>query len=69
MYKSGEGVPQDYAEAFFWTSPAAASETRPAKRDRLGEWRDVVGSHLDEKVLLQTQQRVHKWRKEHPLNP
>jgi len=69
MYESGEGVSQDYAEAYYWMSLAASQETRPAKRDEMTERRDNAGSHLTDGVLVETRERVHKWATDHPLKP
>jgi len=68
MYDSGEGVSQDYAEAYFWMSLAVSLETRPAKREEIAERRDVAGSHLTEAALTETRDRIRKWTEEHPSN-
>jgi TPR repeat protein len=65
MYESGEGVAQDYAEAYYWMSLAASFETRPAKRDELSERRDELASHLAAAMLEQTHDRVSKWAEAH----
>jgi len=61
LYANGQGVPQDYAEAYFWYSLGAA--TIPA----FSGDRDNVASNLTKTVLLQTQERTRKWFEDHPV--
>ena len=60
LYEDGNGVPQDYAEAYFWYSVAVAkTPTYSGNRDR-------AASKLTKTILLQTQARAGKWAEEHP---
>jgi|ERR1035437_680412 hypothetical protein len=65
-YTLGDGVPTDYAEAYFRFSVAAAGKVGNIKPEDIGKLRDEVGSHLTNAVLLQTQALVRKWFKAHP---
>jgi len=65
LYVSGEGVTQDYAEAYFWLSLASAAETNSAKRDDLARQRDEACSHLTESARAETLQRLRKWTDAH----
>jgi TPR repeat protein len=59
LYAAGSGVPQDYAEAYFWLSLASASGHHSATNGV--DDRDLAASHLTKTVLLETQQRASKW--------
>ena len=61
LYANGQGVPQDYAEAYFWYSLGAA------KLPAFSGDRDNVASNLTKTVLLQTQERTRKWFEDHPV--
>jgi hypothetical protein len=58
MYANGEGVPQDYSEAYFWLNLAAAltsDDPEPAR------YREVVEAKLSPAVLLPIQKRCREW--------
>ena len=59
LYADGRGVPQDYAEAYFWLS-LASSKGSHSSTDGVDD-RDLAASHLTKTVLLQTQERARKW--------
>lgn len=59
LYEYGQGVPQDYAEAYFWFSLASA------RQPHYSENRDNVASQLTKTILLQTQERARKWLENH----
>jgi uncharacterized protein len=64
LYAEGNGVPQDYAEAYFWLSLANSSGSHS---DTNGvDDRDLAASHLTKTVLLETQERTRKWFAAHP---
>jgi TPR repeat protein len=65
IYASGNGVPQDYAESYFWLDLAASAEVGQASRERLVKARDEATSHLTPTVLLDTQKRAREWFDEH----
>jgi TPR repeat protein len=65
MYEEGNGIPQDYAEAYFWLDIAASGNSDSTIRDVLIKTRDVSASHLTSTILLQTQERARKWVENH----
>jgi hypothetical protein len=69
MYAAGTGVPQDYAEAYFWLDLAAAGKTEAMKPEDVVKLRDSMASHLTNTVLLQAQERARKWSENHPRLP
>jgi hypothetical protein len=60
LYEDGNGVPQNYAEAYFWFSLASA------KTPYYSVNRDRIASNLTKTTLLQTQERAQKWFEDHP---
>jgi hypothetical protein len=64
-YALGHGVPQDFAEAYFWLDLAAAGP--------LAEWaakdRDEAASHLTPADLSREQERARKWFEAHQTKP
>ena len=67
IYADGRGVPQDYAEAYFWLSLARANGSHSSTNGV--DDRDLAASHLTKTVLLQTQERARKWFEDHPGRP
>jgi len=65
LYAEGNGVPQDYTEAYFWLDIAASGNSEPTLRETIIKARDASASHLTQTVLLQTQERARKWFEEH----
>lgn len=65
MYTEGNGVPQDYVEAYFWLDIAASDNSDSAIRDVITKDRDTSASHLTPTLLLQTQERARKWVEDH----
>jgi hypothetical protein len=61
LYADGKGVPQDYAEAYFWMNLAASREDDVEARAKMAKGRDETASHLTPSVLLQVQQRARAW--------
>jgi hypothetical protein len=64
-YARGNGVPQDYSEAYFWLFLAEVGEPRYFKQEELAKERDNVMSHLTLDDLFHEQERVQKWLKAH----
>jgi hypothetical protein len=67
IYADGRGVPQDYAEAYFWLSLASANGGHSSTNGV--DDRDRAASHLTKTVLLQTQERARRWFEDHPGRP
>jgi hypothetical protein len=62
MYAQGNGVPQDYVEAYFWLDIVASSNSDST----VLKARDEAASHLTQNALLETQERARKWFEMHP---
>ena len=63
LYRLGEGVPQDYSEAYFWLSLAEANDNTSTTNGV--DDRDLAASHLTKAALLQVQDRARKWFEDH----
>ncbi len=57
----GQGVPQDYAEAYFWYYLAAASEPDASDTEQVAHLRDEAATHLAPADLSREQERARKW--------
>ena len=55
MYRNGQGVPQNYKEAYVWLSLAAAQSSAPQDAAKV---RDEVAKKLPPKDLIAAQQRA-----------
>jgi hypothetical protein len=64
-YRDGAGVPKDNTEAYFWLSLAATGKVEGVKQEDVAKARDEQAVHLTKTELLQTQERVQKWVKDH----
>jgi len=61
LYQDGKGVPQDYAEAYFWLDLAVSGKPDTVPQEDMIKARDTSASRLTPEVLLQTQTRARKW--------
>lgn len=71
LYFNGEGVPQSYAEAYFWYELAAALTHGP-NLIRFSRERDNAAARLSPAERNDVQQRAVRWFSEHgrqPANP
>jgi hypothetical protein len=66
LYAEGEGVPQDYVEAYFWFDIAASGKVPDLRRNEMVKSRDGSASRLTPSVLLRTQERARQWFEDHP---
>jgi hypothetical protein len=65
LYALGKGVPQDFAETYFWLDLAAAGPLAElAAKDR-----DEAASHLTPADLSREQERARKWFEDHKAKP
>ncbi len=64
-YEVGQGVPQDYAEAYFWFDLAASGAIEGTKQEDVAKDRDDVASHLTPAELSRVQERARKWFENH----
>lgn len=67
LYTLGQGVAQDDAEAYFWFDLAASADT--ANKERYITNRQNVGTRITADELAAVQQRLRKWKAEHPERP
>lgn len=69
LYEDGLGVPQDYAESYFWYSLATAyagSANGGQSASINAESRDRVAEHLTRTELTGVQENTRKWFEAHP---
>jgi hypothetical protein len=73
LYDKGQGVPQDYAEAYFWYAQAAGKLAPVLAGTSLtkgpAEHRDEAASHLTPADLSREQERARKWFEVHQAKP
>jgi len=69
LYRDGQGVPQDWAEAYFWLDLAAAGKLRAMLAKDAAKQRDKAASHLMPTDLSREQERARKWLEEHQAKP
>ena len=74
MYHKGEGVPQDYAQAYFWFYLAwfrlgASLPPSGSLTEQLAKLRDETASHLSPADLSREQERARKWFEAHQAKP
>jgi hypothetical protein len=67
-YHFGFGVPQDYAEAYFWDEMTVAHSEVSTDPKTDFDMQQEDASHLTKSVLLATQERARKWLEAHPSN-
>ena len=65
-YLAGEGVPRDYAEAYFWFDIACASKAREVVDGIRATQRDAAAVYLSPAELSREQGRARKWLEDHP---
>lgn len=64
LYSFGQGVPQNYVEAYFWLD-LAASVSGP-NQEKYAANRQMVGQHLTTDQVSDVQDRVAAWKAAHP---
>ncbi len=64
LYSIGQGVGQDFVEAFYWASLAAAVES--PKQQQYAANRQLIGTHLSMDQVQDVQDRVTAWLAAHP---
>ena len=62
------GVPQDFASAYYWLDLAAQESDSRKDRKDAGKVRDKAASHLKPAELSREQERVRAWLEQHPAN-
>jgi TPR repeat protein len=64
LYSLGQGLPQNYVEAYYWLDLAAA--VKGPKQEHYAQNRQLVGAHITTDELDAVQERVAKWLAAHP---
>ncbi|WP_420238001.1 tetratricopeptide repeat protein [Telmatobacter bradus] len=64
LYFMGQGVPQDYNEAYFWLDLAARSPG--PKQQQYASNRQLVGTHITTDDVEAAKDRVETWLATHP---
>jgi TPR repeat protein len=64
MYASGEGIPQDYVQAYKWFYLAAATLTEKQVRDEAAKRRDIVAARMTPAQLAEAQKLARDWKKQ-----
>lgn len=64
LYAFGQGVPQNYVEAYFWLD-LAASVSGP-NQEKYAANRQMVGQHLTTDQVSDVEDRVAAWKAAHP---
>jgi TPR repeat protein len=64
LYSIGQGVPQDYVEAYYWLDLAAAVEG--PRQQQYAQNRQMAGTHITVDELEEIEERVAKWQAAHP---
>ncbi|MGA3372496.1 MAG: tetratricopeptide repeat protein [Terracidiphilus sp.] len=64
LYSLGQGLAQNYVEAYFWFDLAAS--VKGPKQELYSQNRQRVGAHITTDELEEVQERVAKWLAAHP---
>jgi TPR repeat protein len=64
-YEDGQGVPQDYLLAYFWSS-LSASKNPGEDYSRCTMNRDYAAKQLTPEQLMKAQQMIRDWEAKHP---
>ena len=57
MYEKGQGVPQDYVQAYMWFNLAAAQSTKGA-----AEWREHIAARMTPAQIAEAQKLAREWK-------
>ena len=69
MYANGRGVPQDYAEAYFWLDLAAVGNVEGLTSEHTAKMRDEAAANLTPATLSRAQERARRWFEAHATTP
>ena len=64
LYSAGQGVDQNYAEAYYWLDLAAA--VQGPKQAQYANYRQMMGAHITADELAAVQERAVAWKAAHP---
>ena len=68
-YGMGQGVPQDYSEAYFWSDVAAAGKLDASMAETATTNRDLALSLLSPDELARAQEQARIWFEAHRAKP
>jgi TPR repeat protein len=57
MYEKGQGVPQDYVQAYMWYNLAATQGTKGA-----AQWREHIAAHMTPAQIAEAQKMTSEWK-------
>ena len=63
------GVPQDFAQAYFWLDLAIAGKLNASNTEQAAKFQVKIASHLTPTVLAREQERARKWFEAHRAKP
>jgi TPR repeat protein len=64
LYSLGQGVEQNYVEAYYWLDLAAA--VKGPKQAQYANYRQMMGAHITADELAAVQEREKAWKAAHP---
>jgi TPR repeat protein len=64
LYSMGQGVEQNYAEAYYWLDLAAG--VKGPKQAQYAAYRQMMGAHITADELAEVQGRAVAWKAAHP---
>ena len=62
LYANGQGVRQDYVQAYKWFSLAASGSTTPEYRDNAGKNRDIIADRMTPEQIKEAQRLAAEWK-------
>ena len=68
-YQEGQGVPRDYAEAYFSYELAAVGELDSSNAKNVTKFQDEAALHMTPTDILRAHERARKWLEAHPTKP
>jgi hypothetical protein len=64
LYSMGQGLPQNYVEAYYWLDLAA--QVKGPNQEKYAANRQMIGTHITADELADVEERVAKWLAAHP---
>ena len=64
LYSFGQGVAQNYVEAYYWLDLAAS--VKGPEQEKYAANRQMIGTHITADELADVEERVAKWQAAHP---
>ena len=62
MYNKGQGVPQDFLQAYMWVNLAAATSDQK-ERDDAASFRNAVASKMTAAQIAEAQKLAREWKR------